>query len=86
VYYLVECVRLLLETRNASLDPRQDVHDEYNERIDAANKLRTWGFSSVSSWYKNAHGRTAQNWPFSVLEFWEQTREPRADDYTLVRK
>ncbi|MEY3148502.1 MAG: hypothetical protein RL688_1721 [Actinomycetota bacterium] len=86
VYYLVECVRLLLETKNGSLDPRQDVHDEYNERIDAANKLRTWGFSSVSSWYKNAHGRTAQNWPFSVLEFWEQTREPRADDYTLVRK
>lgn len=86
VYYLVECVRLLLETKTGSLDPRQDVHDEYNERIDAANKLRTWGFSSVSSWYKNASGRTAQNWPFSVLEFWEQTREPRVDDYTLVQK
>jgi 4-hydroxyacetophenone monooxygenase len=84
VYYLVECARLLLESKLGSLDPLQEVHDNYNERIDAANKLRTWGFSSVSSWYKNAHGRSAQNWPFSVLEFWEQTRVPETSDYKLV--
>jgi 4-hydroxyacetophenone monooxygenase len=84
VYYLVECAKMLLESNLGSLDPLQSVHDEYNERIDAANKLRTWGFSSVSSWYKNAHGRSAQNWPFSVLEFWEQTRVPETSDYKLV--
>lgn len=83
VHYLVECVRLLLERDLGSLDPRREVHDAYNDRIDAANKLRTWGFSSVNSWYKNEHGRTAQNWPFSVLEFWEQTRRPDPEDYLL---
>ena len=62
---------------------RTDVHDEYNDRIDAANRLRTWGFSQVSSWYKNATGRTAQNWPFSVLEFYELTREVDPADYRL---
>ena len=86
VYYLVECAKMLLESNLGSLDPLQEVHDEYNERIDAANKLRTWGFSTVSSWYKNAHGRSAQNWPFSVLEFWEQTRVPESSDYKLVSK
>jgi 4-hydroxyacetophenone monooxygenase len=65
------------------MECRSDVHDAYNERIDAANRLRTWGFSSVSSWYKNATGRTAQNWPYSVLEYWEQTRRPRPDDFVL---
>ena len=59
------------------------MHDAYNERIDAANRLRTWGFSAVSSWYKNATGRSAQNWPFSVLEYWEQTRQPDPDDFVL---
>ena len=81
VHYLTECIRALLDTGLGSLEPRTDVHDAYNERIDAANRLRTWGFSGVNSWYKNEFGRTAQNWPFSVLEFWEQTRVPEMDDY-----
>jgi 4-hydroxyacetophenone monooxygenase len=84
VHYLTECVRLLLAEGLGSLDPRRDVHDAYNERIDAANKLRTWGFSGVNSWYKNEFGRTAQNWPFTVLEFWEQTRTANPDDYHVT--
>lgn len=84
VHYLVECVKMLLEGDYSSLDPRPEVHDAYNVKIDAANKLRTWGYSSVNSWYKNEYGRTAQNWPFSVLEFWEQTREPKPNDYILT--
>jgi len=83
VHLLAECVHLLLGEHLGSMACRTDVHDAYNERIDAANKLRTWGFSGVNSWYKNSFGRTAQNWPFSVLEFWEQTREPVSSDYLL---
>jgi 4-hydroxyacetophenone monooxygenase len=84
VHYVVECLRLLLSENKSSLDCKVDVHDIYNAEIDAANKLRTWGFSSVRSWYKNATGRTAQNWPFSVLEYWELTRSPNPDDYLLT--
>jgi 4-hydroxyacetophenone monooxygenase len=83
VHYVVECIRLLLDEGAASLDCREAVHDAYNDRIDAANALRTWGFSKVRSWYKNSTGRTAQNWPFSVLEFWEQTRTPDPDDFDI---
>ncbi len=83
-HYVTECVRLLLEHNHGSLDCRMDVHDAYNERIDAANKLRAWGYSGVNSWYKNERGRVTQNWPFSVLEFWEQTRVAQPDDYTLT--
>jgi 4-hydroxyacetophenone monooxygenase len=81
VHYVTECVRHLLTERLGSIAPRREVHDAYNERIDAANRLRTWGFSGVNSWYKNEFGRTAQNWPFTVLEFWEQTRVVDPDDY-----
>ena len=84
VHYVVECLRLLLTGGLTSLDCRTDVHDAYNERIDEANRLRTWGFSKVRSWYKNSTGRTAQNWPFSVLEFYEQTRTPNPADFVLT--
>ena len=62
----------------------RDVHDAYNERIDAGNRLMAWGASSVNSWYKNDSGRVAQNWPFSLLEFWQQTRQIDAADYEVL--
>ncbi len=82
--YIVGCIRELLATGHRAIDPRPEVHDAYNERVDAANLKMAWGVSSVNSWYKNATGRSAQNWPFSLLEYWQQTREPDLDDYELL--
>src|SRR5204863_1221889 len=81
--YIVESVRLLLETGLQSMDCRTDVHDAYNERIDDANRRMAWGASSVNTWYKNASGRITQNWPFSLLEFWQWTRRPDPADFML---
>ncbi len=83
VHYLVGCIRGLLETGARAMDPKPEVHDAYNERVDAENLRMAWGVSSVNSWYKNATGRSAQNWPFTLLEYWQQTREPDLDDYEL---
>ena len=43
-----------------------------------------WGVATVNSWYRNATGRTAQNWPFSLLEYWRLTRAPDLADYELL--
>ncbi|MGH9275147.1 MAG: flavin-containing monooxygenase [Acidimicrobiales bacterium] len=83
VHYLTEAVRMLLESGHRSMECRTDVHDAYNERIDAANRNMVWGAAEVNSWYRNAKGRVAQNWPFSLLEYWEQTRRPDPSDYVL---
>jgi 4-hydroxyacetophenone monooxygenase len=82
-HYIVESIRMLLEGGYASMDCRHDVHDAYNERIDAGNRSMAWGVSKVHSWYKNEKGRVAQNWPFSLLEYWQQTRTPDPADYIL---
>jgi 4-hydroxyacetophenone monooxygenase len=83
VRYLLECIRTLLEHGRHTLDCRRDAFEAYNERIDDGNAQMAWGVSSVNSWYKNRAGRVTQNWPFSLLEFWEQTRRPDLDDYEL---
>lgn len=82
-HYIVECVRMLLSKGYRSLECRADVHDEYNEMIDEANRSMAWGASTVNTWYKNAKGRITQNWPFSLLEYWERTRTPDRADYVL---
>ena len=79
-HYISECVRELCE-RGGSLTVKQSVHDAYNDNVDAENLRMAWGVSNVSSWYKNATGRSAQNWPFTMLEYWQQTRAVNADDY-----
>ena len=84
VRYVLGCIKLLLDEGKRALDCRQEVHDAYNERIDRGNLKRVWGVSDVSSWYKNDRGRVAQNWPFNLIEYWRQTREPDPGDYVLV--
>lgn len=81
--YIMGCLKLLLQQGRAAMECRQDVHDAYNERIDAGNALMAWGSPHVRSWYKNSAGRVTQNWPFSLVQFWLQTREPNPADYVL---
>ncbi|MCU1427763.1 MAG: hapE [Actinomycetia bacterium] len=84
VRYVLGCIDLLLRGEHRALDVRKDVHDEFNERVDAENRMMAWGASDVNSWYKNDRGRVAQNWPFTLLEYWQRTRAPDPDDYELV--
>ncbi|TAJ17226.1 MAG: NAD(P)/FAD-dependent oxidoreductase [Dehalococcoidia bacterium] len=82
--YVLGCIRLLLARGNASMDVLPQAHDTYNEWIDAGNALMAWGTSGVTSWYKNPDGHVTQNWPYTLLEFWTQTRAPDPQDYTFI--
>jgi 4-hydroxyacetophenone monooxygenase len=84
VRYILGCIEMLLRMERSALDVRKDVHDEFNERVDAQNALMAWGCSNVNSWYKNEHGHIAQNWPFTLLEYWQRTLTPDATDFEFV--
>ncbi len=84
VQYILGCIKAMLTDGIRGMDVRPEVHDAYNEKVDAENLKMAWGVSSVNTWYKNATGRTAQNWPFSLLDYWRQTRQPDLADYELL--
>jgi 4-hydroxyacetophenone monooxygenase len=83
VRYILGCLALSMK-EGRGLDVKQDVHDRYNEWIDEGNSGMAWGQSGVNTWYKNASGHITQNWPYTLLEFWQQTREPDPADFRLV--
>jgi 4-hydroxyacetophenone monooxygenase len=85
VQYVLGCLRLLLEEGAVALDCRPEVYEAYNCWVDDGNARMAWGASTVSSWYRNANGRITQNWPFSLLEYWQRTRAPDPADFELYR-
>lgn len=84
VRYLVESVRLLLEGPHQAMAVRPEVHDEFGRAVDAENERMVWGAADVNSWYKNASGRVAQNWPFTLIDYWRRTLRPDPADYELT--
>jgi 4-hydroxyacetophenone monooxygenase len=84
VRYVMDCIKTVLAGGHKALDCRRDVHDRYNVEVDAENLRMAWGVSNVNSWYKNAKGRVAQNWPFPLLEYWKRTKAVDPADYELL--
>jgi 4-hydroxyacetophenone monooxygenase len=84
VQYILSAIRLLLERGANAVDCRPEVHDAYNVAVDEANARMAWGAATVNTWYRNANGRIAQNWPFTLLEFWQRTRELDVADYEVL--
>ena len=82
--YIVGCIEELLRRNLGAIDVRRDVHESFSERVDQGNQSMVWGVATVNSWYRNDTGRVAQNWPFSLLEYWELTRHPQLDQFETV--
>jgi 4-hydroxyacetophenone monooxygenase len=84
VTYTLDAVRLLLSSGAGALEVTERAYTRYNERVDAASLHRAWGFSKVSSWYKNSKGRVSQNYPFSSAELWQRTNKVALTDYHVT--
>ena len=86
VRYIVGCLKLLAETGAKAMEPKREVHDAFNVRVDEANRGWAWGSTNFTSWYKNEFGRVSQNWPFGLIDYWRATLAPNPDDFVLSRQ
>jgi 4-hydroxyacetophenone monooxygenase len=84
VRYILGLLGMALGSGHRTVEVRPDVHDEFNAAVDAENARMAWGVSDVNSWYKNASGRVSQNWPFTLLEYWQRTKAPDPADYIVT--
>jgi 4-hydroxyacetophenone monooxygenase len=83
VHYLLQSIRLLLTTGRRTMDVKPEVFAAFQKEVDAANRLMSWGTSTVNSWYKNSTGRVSQVWPFPILDFWKLTRRPDPENFVF---
>jgi 4-hydroxyacetophenone monooxygenase len=83
VRYAVEAIGQLLRGGHRTMSCRRDVHERYGRDMEEGNARMVWGVADVPTWYRNAHGRVTQNWPFDLHTYWDRTREPDLADYEL---
>lgn len=61
----------------------QDVHDAFDEKLDARLATLVWSHPGMDSWYKNAAGRVTTTSPWLLVDHWRWTKEPALGDYLL---
>ncbi len=82
--YIMGCLEALVSRPGASIECRQDVHDDYNERLQAELDTMVWSHPSIRhSWYRNSEGRIYILSPWRLVDFWDWTREPDLSDFVL---
>lgn len=81
--YIGQCLEKVIRENARSIAVRSDVHDAYNEEVDALNATAAWGVDAVTNWYKNKRGRVTANLPLRPLDYWDRLRSPNFDDYLL---
>jgi 4-hydroxyacetophenone monooxygenase len=83
VHYVMKCLVMMIERHLHAMEVREDVNDEYNERVQAISTTLAWGHPGVQSWYKNSQGRVVNNSPFSLQKFWEITHDVAQEHFVL---
>ncbi len=85
VRYIQQALREMIENGYATLEVRQDIHDDYNQRVDEACRTMVWSHPGVTSWYKNRHNRVTVTSPWRLLDYWRLTRDFVPEDYRTQR-
>ena len=81
--YLAELLVQMVDGRIASVDCR-DVHDRYNDEVDAAHARMIWTHRGMRNWYRNASGRVVTNSPWRVADYYLRTQHPNLADFELA--
>ncbi len=84
VRYIIQCLTGMLQRGIIAMECRTDVHDAYNEEVDAAHEQMVWTHEGMNNWYKNEAGRVTSVSPWRLVDYWRMTHEPDFDDFVLT--
>jgi 4-hydroxyacetophenone monooxygenase len=84
VRYIMQCLREMIERNMGTMEIRQELHDEYNRRVDEMHARMVWTHPNVSNWYKDERGRVVGLAPWRIVDFWKMTSSLNPDDFVFT--
>ncbi|WP_088625924.1 NAD(P)/FAD-dependent oxidoreductase [Oceanicola sp. 22II-s10i] len=79
--FIASTIAQMINGGHATAEIRRDVHDRYNDEIDAKLRDLVWSHPSVTTWYKNPNGRIITNQPWRLVEYWRLTHDADMADF-----
>jgi 4-hydroxyacetophenone monooxygenase len=83
VRYVMRMIAAMIDRDLASVECRKDVHDAYNEELDAALARTVWAHPAVTNYYRNSSGRIVGSSPWKYVDYWRRTLVPDLDHYVV---
>lgn len=84
--YVAQSVVMMIEDGVRSMEPKQSVFEEYNERMDEAMKGLIWeheGPKNTTNYYVNQHGRQGVQMPWLLADYHSWVVSPELSDFEL---
>lgn len=81
VNYIMSLIEQMAEQGLGSVEIRQDVHDAYNERVDAEHENMVWTHPGMTTYYRNDRGRIVVNSPYRNVDYFAWTRHADLAEY-----
>lgn len=80
--YILDLLIIQIEGGYKSIEVRQDVHDDYNERMDAATGLLLWEQEGQSGYFVNEFGRSGLQMPWEADLYHSWVKKPTRADFS----
>ncbi len=83
--YVVDCLKLMNRRNIALLDPRADVTDQYNRRLQTDMKDMVFS-SGCGAWYTDDNDFNFTLWPYSAWRFIREQAKVRLEEFEVTRR
>ena len=84
IRYIMGAIGQLRTSEHRTIEVRPEVHDAYNERLQAELDTMVWSHPSIRhSWYRNGSGKIFILSPWRLVDYWSWTREPDMSEFVL---
>ncbi|MGD0313609.1 MAG: NAD(P)/FAD-dependent oxidoreductase [Acidimicrobiales bacterium] len=82
IRYVMGCISAIIEAGHGAIECCQEVHDDYNGRLQAELDTMVWSHPSIRhSWYRNPEGRIYILSPWRLVDYWQWTKQPALEEF-----
>ena len=83
VNWIVEALDRIVDAGAKAFEIKQEAYDAWNRKVEERMPQMIWTHPKANSYYNNSKGRVYLSWPWRLVDFFVETRQPEEGTYTL---
>jgi len=83
INYIIETLDWANASQARAVEPKQSAYESFNRKIEERMKDMIWTHPKANSYYNNSKGRIFLSWPYRLVDYWNEMRGPKKEDFEL---